>query len=349
MNTDTLMDALGMIEDEIILEAKPPLKNSRRFSKKRTTIFIAAIVLSLTLPALAVATVDPAYQMMYRLSPSLAQALKPVQLSCVDNGIQMEVISASIYENEAILCISMQDLTGDRIDETTDLFDSYRIHRSFDCSASCSRLSFDPQSRTVTFLIHITQWKKRPLEGDKITFSVKEFLSHKQTFDGEITESDLTTVDQKPATRTGVSFVGAGLSDIASLDDKERLDAIDALREKTWLVPESQPIYSPTHGASITSMGYIDGKLHIQTLYENTLETDNHGSVYLVDQKGEKHYSNYDISFFEKEGDGKYEEQVFDIPPDEIGQYKIYGRFITSAPAISGNWQITFPLEDAVS
>ena len=36
----------------------------------------------------------------------------------------MEVISINIHENEAQIYITMQDLIGDRIDETTDLNDS---------------------------------------------------------------------------------------------------------------------------------------------------------------------------------------------------------------------------------
>lgn len=37
---------------------------------------------------------------------------------------------------------------------------------------------------------------------------------------------------------------------------------------------------SPIAGVDITAMGYVDGKLHIQVKYEDSLETDNHGYIY---------------------------------------------------------------------
>ena len=48
-------------------------------------------------------------------------------MSCEDNGIKFEVISAYVEGNEAKIFISVQDIDGDRIDETTDLFDNFSI------------------------------------------------------------------------------------------------------------------------------------------------------------------------------------------------------------------------------
>ena len=79
-------------------------------------------------------------------------------MSCEDDGIKMEVISAYINADKADIYISMQDMTDERIDETTDLFDSYSINRPFSSSATCERMSYDEETKTATFLISITQW-----------------------------------------------------------------------------------------------------------------------------------------------------------------------------------------------
>ena len=54
--------------------------------------------------------------------------------------------------------ITMQDLTEDRIDGSTDLFDSYSINRPFDSSAHCERVRYDESTKTATFLITIDEW-----------------------------------------------------------------------------------------------------------------------------------------------------------------------------------------------
>lgn len=328
MRIEVLMDALGMIDDKMILEAKYPEKKRRNY--KKGIVLFAAILLSavLAMQALAIANVDPIYQMVYMISPSLAQRLKPVRRSCIDNGIEMKVISASVYENEAVIYISLRDLEGNRIDETTDLFDSYRINRPFNSSASCSRAGYDEETGTVTFLISISQWKNQRIEGDKITFSFREFLSNKQKFDGKL-DLDLSLAEIDPPTTV-----------------RSYHETKDIYKEGDFFQTGKTALYTPVEGVAITGMGFIDGKLHIQTYYENVLETDNHGSVYFVDSAGNEDYG-YQISYRNQQDSGRYYEQVFEISPEEWSDYELRGHFITCDPAVKGNWQVTFPLENA--
>ena len=94
---------------------------------------------------------SPAYEFLYTLSPSAAQKLKPVSMISEDNGIKIEVISAYVESGEAKILISVQDLEEDRIDETTDLFDSFSINTSFDCSSSCENIKYDAETETADF------------------------------------------------------------------------------------------------------------------------------------------------------------------------------------------------------
>ena len=63
-------------------------------------VVAVCVCLNFTLSALA-ANSDTAYAVMYAVSPVLAQHFVPVNQTCDDNGIRMEVESASISGDTA--------------------------------------------------------------------------------------------------------------------------------------------------------------------------------------------------------------------------------------------------------
>lgn len=338
MKTDKLVDAIAEISENKIKDAKTVSVKTKRISLKRTVALVAAIILCITIsvPALA-ATVDPVYLMLYQVSPSLAQMLKPVQLSCEYNGIKMEVISAAVYENEAAIYISLQDTTDqNRIDETTDIFDSYHINRNFDSSASCSSVSFDEATGIATFLVNISQWNGQEIGGDKITFYFTEFLSNKSIFDGELTELDFSSITEAKETQKPKSFRGGGGK--KDFDYKSRY-------ELNYLVPVEGGILSPVDGVTISNIGFVDEKLHVQLYFENILTYDNHGYISMYDKNGNQAES-YKFSFWDDKKIGSYEEIIYDISPEEIKNYRAFGNFVTCKNLTKGYWQVTFPLKN---
>ncbi len=343
MNKKEISYAISEISNRHIQEAKNySIQNKhfysdkyyfrqKRFLKKIVTAAVSFAVCFLLL--ISAIHVQAVYQTLYLFSPKIAQALKPVQMSCEDQGIRMEVISASISENEADIYISMQDLTSDRIDNTIDLFDNYSINRPFSCSATCSRVDYQAATHTATFLIHFSQFDGQKIEGDKITFTVKNFLSKKQTYQ-DILPVDLSTASLTPESQTEVDIRGYSWSDKAEMPNYN-----------CYLVPFKEEIYTPTDGVSVTAMGFLEQKLRIQVYYENIHETDNHGFVSLIDSKGSHISCESSASFWDSEHSGSYEEYIFSISPDEISNYTLYGEFRTSSLLTKGNWQITFPLK----
>jgi hypothetical protein len=307
------------------------------FRKSVIAIIAICICMSLAVPALA-ATVEPIYQLMYMVSPSIAQFFMPVQRSDEDNGIRMEVVSAYIRDNAADIYITMHDLTGDRIDGTTDLCDSYSINRPFDSSASCQRVGYDEKTKTATFLISITQWGNQKIAGDKITFSVREFISNKKSYEDINIPIDLSLVTTAKGTQKVYSTGGSG-KDYEKYMNKG---------ETTALTPSQAIDGFPVEGIELTGIGYIDGKLHIQTAAYDNLDKDNHGYFYLKDVDGNIIGLDYDFHFinqFQQPGRIDYHECVFDIPQEELGNYVLYGNFVTSSMHTEGNWRVTFPLD----
>lgn len=288
----------------------------------------------LSVSTLVAADFSPAYEFLYTLSPSAAQKLKPVSMISEDNGIKIEVISAYVESGEAKILISVQDLEEDRIDETTDLFDSFSINTSFDCSSSCENIKYDAETETAVFLISISQWDKYDIADEKITFSVREILSNKETYEGSISTLNLDKNSGSVKIFTPYSVLGG-----SGANSEKYMEDFQALVSQG-------DINSPVSGVALTAIGYVGEKLHIQIRYDSALETDNHGYVYLKNSDGDVLDCEASISFFTDEGEkDMYSEYIFDLSDKNVSDYVIYGKFTTSNMHIKGKWSVTFPLE----
>lgn len=340
MRTKIISDAVSNISDQYIEEAADFYMRNKSVKKHIATgravaaAAVVVLVVVMSVPALAAANFEPAYNLLYTVSPTIAQKLKPVRMSCEDNGIKFDVISALVEGSEAKILVAVQDLEGDRIDETTDLFDSFSINTPFDCSSSCTNTGYDPETKTATFLIEISQWDQQDITGEKITVCVRKMLSNKQEYDDVLPE---LKPDQMET--AGKTFVPAHISGGSGL-------AYDVY-EKNFrsLVPDGD-LASPVNGVTVTAAGYVDGKLHIQVRYDSILETDNHGYVYFKNSDGDIINCDANISYFTDEKQKEsYSEYVFDLSDADLSEYVLYGHFVTSDTLITGSWSVTFPVE----
>jgi hypothetical protein len=331
------------------------VKYSRPIYKIRKPLLVAAIVVVLC-AALAVTPVlastnDTIYQIMYSVSPSIAQFFVPVQKSCVDNGIEMSVLATYIHDETVEIYITMRDTTEDRLDSKVDLFDSYSINTAFDCSGNCELVGYDEITKTATFLITLSQWEensgnKKDITGDKLTFSVKSLITGKETYIDYNVPIDLSLVEKTPETQKQYVDLMNGISDVA-------MDV---------LIPQKKYTETDFGDLYFSGFGFVDGELHIQMVHENYLENDNHCWIYLreksdnsnsvVDKNSDDSISPaISISWVE---DGKeYYEYVFDLGAEgqevdysAYDSYDLCGDFYTSNNAIHGNWKITFPIEN---
>lgn len=368
MKSESLFNAIGEISDDLIDEAKSGVcavrkTKRKRISSKGVLCIAAVLILCLTtvLPVLAVTETEVGYDIVYTISPAIAQRLKPVQRSCVYDGIRMEVISANVSGDTAEVYISMQDLEGDRIDETIDLLDSYYINRSFDCQGGCEFAGYDEETKTATFLIRIQPMNHQNIGGKKLTFSVDRFLSHKIktnfTFD-----SLKNVIDFNPETITGAELKARG--GCVGYSNDSNIERNNYLKSR-----KKEMLYAPVDGMGITAVCYIDGKLHIQTYKENDLNTDNQCFLSLFDKDGNEvpstavyyniildkdgneiskpYYRNY-VEYGNGERLGQFTEIIYDIPFEDLDQYTLKGKCVTSDPAypaVEGDWRITFPIE----
>ncbi len=338
MKAENLLDSIGMIKEEYVEEAltpAPKLRRSRSIIKITLVAVIILMCMTFVVPTFATVVAKPD-EYLYAMFPSIAQKLKPVQMSCVDNGIKLEVISANVTDSEAQVYVSLQDLEGNRVDATTDLFDSYHIRRPFDSTATCSMVRFDNETKTATFLIDIEWNNTRKVLGSKVTFSLKEFLSRKQEYKGYLEGIDLTKITEAEETITDVRVRGGSYMD----ENQPLLD-----ENSLYLKPADNSIVSlPVDGVEITGIGYINDKLHIQTLYHNIMDYDNHGWISVVDKYGNKYHGEQSVAFWAEDEVSSYEEEIFDISPEELANSRLYCYFVTSDTLTCGDWEVTFEL-----
>ena len=314
-------------------------KTVQLFYKLTAAAAAVCICVFLAVPALA-ATSEPVYRLMYQVSPGMAQFFMPVQKSSEDNGIKMEVVSAYIHGSTADITVTMRDLTGNRVDGTSDLNDSYSINRSFGGVCTCRRVGYDEKTKTATFLISITGWGNQTITGDKITFSVNELISDKKDYKDVPVPIDLSSVTAAKDTKKISSTGGSGA-------DYEKYVGSG---ETTALAPSRAMDGFPVKGLELTGVGYVDGRLHVQTAAHDNLNLDNHGYFYLKNAEGGMVSLDYDFHFLnqlQQPGRIDYYECVFDVPQEEIKNYALYGNFTVSGKHTEGSWRVTFPLEQA--
>jgi len=318
--------------DDLIRDTVRQLGDKKRLTRPallyRAAAALAALAVVLAAPHVA-ARIPAGYELMYALSPALAQKFAPVQESCVSNGIVMEVVGAYIRGNQADIYVTMQDLEGDRIDGSADLMDSYSIHRAFSSFATCRRLDYDERSRKATFLISISEWGDHDVQGSRLTFSVREILGGQRRVRDVPVDLDLDVA--------GLPTQTVELNGGTNLKDGQSTGRVPVPGESLW---------SPGEGLYVTAAGYANGALQIQMMNIRPFELDNHGYFYFIGPDGERVDSVYAYHFLE-EVDGRrtsYNTAFFDIPQQDIGEYELYGNFWLGGQVTEGNWRVTFPL-----
>lgn len=98
----------------------------------------------------------------------------------------------------------------------------------------------------------------------------------------------------------------------------------------------------------ISNIGYIDGRLHIQTKWSKD-NIDDHGYFYF-DNISDKKISSGNIYYsVTKSGTAKngrdYVEYIFDVQNLDLENAKLKGHFVTNGNYVTGNWKVSFEMQ----
>ena len=345
MNRNTLIDVIGMADERYVTDAHEKITvKHHRFRKIMAAAAAVIIALAAPLPIATAAGSENAYELLYMIAPPVAQTFKPVQRSCTYNGIEMKVVSAKIEGSKAEALLSIRDIEGNRLDENSDLFDSYNFHFSYDSTGTCSFSHFDAETHTAFFIVNEERMDKKNISKSKITFSVHQIITHKTKTEGFADGIDLANTPNEPATfgfndDSKVFCNGFSINSI--------LDEIPDENTFRRLETPDVPIASPVpESIDIMAYGIVDDELHIQMRMNDNQHTDNHGFLCLKDATGNEYSSDYSFGFkFADSPSDSYEEYVFGISPEKLADYRLYGEYVTSPSCIEGDWEVTFAIE----
>lgn len=340
-------------------------KNEKRFRNVRVIQKLAAaaavcLCIFVGIPVVA-ANIDPIYDMMYRFFPKLAQQFRLVQTWDEDQGIRMEVEAVYVEGPEIQAFITLQDLEGDRIDETTDLFNSFSINTPVAGygGGGYQPVQYDPETGKATFLITLGQLGQ-DIRKEKITLSLGRIVGKKKEYRNLEVPVPWSEIQEDPETMelwiSSSGIPNGGNEDaVPNMWAKEIYDEEGNFLEYTparyskMLKPKEPDARLSVEGIDFTGMGYIDGVLHIQTAVYDSLHNDNHCVLYLMDEAGNRRLHDYAMS-----GSGEpdaaglrtsYQDCLFVITPEELEHYTLCGDFYVSGLYMTGHWSVTFPLE----
>lgn len=304
-------------------------RRAPRSARARAGIALAIFAACLVVvpPALAMG-VPEVNALLYFVLPEAAQFFKPVQKSSVDQGIEVKVESAYIHGAETEAVVSVRDLTGNRLDESIDFDDSYDFLTGFDSFGTCSQIGYDEATKTATFLIQTSSMDERDvIAGEKITMTFQTVLTGK--------------------TETLAYPIPLDWSAIP-----ETVETEYTFQDNEEVLVQGESILDVLDGFSVTGVGYVDGKLHIQLYTPWRHKFSDHAFLYLLDEQGNRteagmiYRGSYNAGDKDIKRRADFVEYTFDVPQSELAQYTLYGEFYSYKTRIDGNWSITFPLEN---
>ena len=315
-----------------ILQAVESGKKKRGIRPAAVLAAALACLLVFTVPVCVLAAENPGFNsMLYEVSPGLAQFFKPVDLSCEDNGIRLEVESAAVEGDTCQVYLTLQDLTGDRIDETVDLNDSAGIRQARDCITNCRLVEYEEETKTARFLLTSTAMDGGSIAGDKITFSISNFLSHITEYKDVEIPVDWENLPQESPSRDAV-YTGGGGAAGETLSEIRKAGLVRVLKPM-------EPAAWPVEGIELTGIGFINGQLHVQTAVKNVFENDNHGYFWLEDRMGNRTECLYNAYFRFDEDDSALSRQdaVFDSSREALRGSTLHGTFWVSGSDVPGS------------
>lgn len=373
---ENIKPSQDLIEYTIQKATSDPKKNKSKVFKP--TFAYICVILAFTIPVVANG-VNKIYQLMNLVSPEVAVDFTPIEQSNIpndtnfeknknnepfvvtntpiyveNNNIRLEVVAINIEKNIAKLYITLQDLAENRIDSTVNLT-AYNIDGLQTATLGSEFLGFE--NGKATFMITITDLESQNILEtitEQIKFSINEFTTSNKHWgidedfyiDVNISDIILPKYDTSE-----VSLIGSG-------GYYNEYTGKDVFSEPYFALNQNiEPIFINDCNFEIVACAYVDEKLHIQT--KTKIDSNYNDSYSSIDLEkigqDEPHYAIYTVSFtnFGRKNPAEldfidtflFKEYVFDINLDEIDDYKIISRGMTSGQLFTGNLSVSFDLK----
>lgn len=316
-------------------------KDAKRKYYRRIGAAAAVLFFCMTSVTVLGAAVPAVQNWIFRISPEVAGFLYPIEESCEKEGIRLSVVAGVNDEHNAEIYFTLQDTEGKgRVSDKADLMDSAGINGS--TLGGVEFLNYEEETQTAFYVIHESgNYKSR-----RNVFRINEMMFNKTIFEWFQTEINLADLAGKEPKTEGLSEYDYGGGSSAGMDT-------------SILVPDvmSLSLGEEIDFMTISNIGMVDGKLHIQTKWDRSF--DNHGEFWLLERgKEPEEYSDsvpHNNYYFRTEedlentGNGYFSnhiEFVYDIGAEELDDYVLWARIVKDGQIVKGSWQVSFSMGD---
>ena len=233
--------------------------------KKISFAFILAMILLLAFAATAIAgSVNEDFNAwLYRIWPEAATTLMPVNMSCENNGIRLEIISAVADGEELYITYSMEDLEKDRLNTECSPFMYVDDARSYDWESSFEQPIRDEATGKIIFGEHFTYNGNITAADNVLNAHIHSFISHE-----EPVLVDLFPYLEQFGSEVETVTVPEGAGTLWRADVYAEQD----VEKRSGSVPADTQVINPAYSREIrladtvflSGIGMVDGRLHVQ-------------------------------------------------------------------------------------
>lgn len=342
------------LDSRVLDQAVKSKKPKARF---RPLIAVAAmLVLILSATPIMAARIPMVNDLLYTVSPELAEKYAPVQLSASANGITMEIVAAKVTDAAAefVLKIEGEALANKTVAPILTIKDYHGYtHTDGESLNDYEGVQEDREKGIWYFQYVVTYHDGTPVTEilrDNITVKLSGVdlsdLGREEGIEVPVIFTDyeqITVKHDRALYDYGFSRFGCGYGDEAYADIMDQ--------EEYVLMTPGESVYDVTDKLALTGAAYIDGKLHVQMaatdcIVNHKVEWD-YWRPYFVDAQGNKIRELYHNSFaMEHDGhETEYTECVYDIPEAELENYTMVAALM-DFDAITAHCQVTFRISD---
>ncbi|MFI3230306.1 MAG: hypothetical protein R3Y29_01980 [bacterium] len=372
--------------EELINKTIRDMKEEREIRENRDNkniylkpVLTGCLVMGISIvgvPVLA-ESIKSIYELMYLVPEEIAEPFVGIEVSDIKNEIKLEVVAVDIRDNIAKVYITLEDLKGERIDQTIQL-GSYNIKGIGRAVCGAEFYAYEEEFSKATFMITIQDFENDDIL-DSISNNLTFTLNDISITGGELNNTHFkipleleSNIKESIGTRDVHYMGGSGNIEeykgatMEILGENEDGDILTKILPIQGLIPNIEAVNVGLKGVNITAMTYDDTTNRLSIQYGINMTHQNnqsHGYIYLRNIHDDQEIINNtprdsDINCLYSFGGVEFEEArvnlleewvsygeyVFEVEREELGDYELYGMFRVEEEVIEGDWLVEFEI-----
>ena len=293
--------------------------------------------------------VAAAISSLREVHPEIAEELRPVNLECTKQGIRMEIVSALVKGRSSWILWTMQDLEGDRINETSaNIFNHPNNIGEASDYIYCYR-TYNAEEKRLTVLEEIRYDTMNEPEDGLYLLGADGVYIHEDE-----------TVDLKPMLER-YRYTAEGVDPPEDAWPYHNGIQGDPVPQDLKVLDFENPVNVPLTGKGnllLTGIGWINGELHVQIHEADPAFCETHDDGISMIRKNSVGISNCsgDGTPFEQSGDSPYAgngpegrwdewlEFVSGSAPEDEETMTLTAELSYTTRTVRGTWEFRIPV-----